>query len=102
MKRINIFISILFIVSMIACNNSSINGVNEDSEVITDAFEPMDSAEQPDNLEPINIKEPNHQMNDDEQARQAYKNGDAETLKRLARQGNSTAIDLCESAGIQY
>ena len=38
----------------------------------------------------------------DEQARQAYHNGDAATLRRLARRGNSTAKAFCESAGIDY
>ncbi len=38
----------------------------------------------------------------DEQARKAFATGDAETLKRLARQGNKTAKDLCEKSKLSY
>lgn len=38
----------------------------------------------------------------DEQAKKAFASGDAETLKRLARQGNKTAKDLCEKSKLSY
>lgn len=47
-------------------------------------------------------EEAKSKVNLDEQARQAYARGDEATLKRLARQGNSTAKSFCESAGIKY
>lgn len=83
--------------SMMACNNStSSNSEKMKIEVSTDTIELVDTIEKQGGVEPKTTVE----QSADEQARRAYQRGDDETLVRLAKQGNSAAIDLCESAGI--
>lgn len=97
MKQIIIVTLYPLMLSFMACNNpTTVNEVNEETEVVISTIEQVDTVQE------VSIVDPPHQSSDEVQARQAYNNGDAETLKSLAKQGNKTAISYCNSAGINY